>query len=390
VTQIVRNRTLADRVTRTTPHREARDAAGLGGIVAGLPMLRTSERSTFKRCHWKWWWEFEEVLKPKTDVPPLRFGSLIHKALADFYIPGVKRGPHPAARFRYHYDQELRLQESFGFKVPDVEDDEVWREAGELGEAMLDNYVDRYGADDEWEVLVTEQAFQQVVPKPWSIDPNHPASAQTLEPWFIYVGILDGIWRNRRTKKISIVDHKTAKAINVMYLSLDSQATAYWTWGLDWIYEQGLLRPREKPAGMMYNHLRKAMPDPREYEIVNGKKVYLNLDGSYSKKQPAPYFVRTPIYRDWHEREAAREQVYAEFADIEMIQTGREDDKDGNLHAPPAGAYKNQGQFTCPGCWLFDVCELHEIGGDWKEMMAHTTREWEPYDAHHVYTDETH
>jgi hypothetical protein len=356
-------------------------------------MLRTSERSTFKRCHWKWWWEFEEVLKPTTDVPPLRFGSLVHKALADYYKPGIRRGPHPAARFRHHYNEELKLQEEFGFKAATIEDDAVWVEAGTLGEAMLNNYIEHYGRDDEWEVLATEQAFQKLVYLPGSFDPNHPPEAQAEAiPWFWYVGIIDGFWRNRRTKKISIVDHKTAKAINVMYLALDSQATAYWTWGLDWAYENGILKPTEKPAGMMYNHLRKAMPDQRPYEIVNNRRFLLNQDGSYSKKQPAAYFARTPIYRDWNEREAAREQVYAEFADIELIRTNGKDfdDRDGNLHAPPAGAYKNQGQFTCPGCWLFDVCELHEIGGDWQEMMGHSTREWDPYDAHEVYTDETH
>ena len=97
-------------------------------------------------------------------------------------------------------------------------------------------------------------------------------------------------------------------------------------------------------------------------------------------------------YRDWNERERAREQVYAEFADIELIRTnGRDhDDRDGIIHEPPAGAYKNQGAFTYPGCWLFDACELHEIGGDWQEMLVHSTREWDPYEEHEVYADETH
>ena len=117
--------------------------------VVGLPKVRTSERSTFKRCRWKWWFEFEETLKPTTDVPPLRFGSLIHKALADYYKPGIRRGPHLSARFRFHYDAELKQQEEFGFKIEDVEGDKIWTEAGTLGEAMLNNYVDTYGKDDE-------------------------------------------------------------------------------------------------------------------------------------------------------------------------------------------------------------------------------------------------
>jgi hypothetical protein len=316
--------------------------------------------------------EFEEVLKPKTDMPPLRFGSLIHMALADYYKKGVRRGPHPAESFLKHYDAEAKAQGEFGFRVEDLEADEVWAEARDLGYAMLKHYVEHYGKDEEWEVLVTEQPFQQMV--------NRPDSD---EPWFWYVGTLDLIIRNRRTKKIHIVDHKTAKAIQVMYLSLDSQATGYWTFGLDWIYANRLLQPLEKPAGMIYNHLRKAFPDERPKDADG---FSLNQDGSVSKKQPALYFQRTEIWRDINERAAARSQVLAEFADMEAIRD--EGERDGTS-PPPASAYKNQGQFTCPGCWVFDACELHEIGADWKEMLRHMSKPWEPYDAHTIYTEET-
>jgi hypothetical protein len=360
--QIVRTRRRAN----LAQHRQAVATRPRGG----LPMLRTSERSTFKRCRWKWWHEFEETLHPKTDAPPLRFGSLVHKALADYYKKGVRRGPHPAERFLIHYDAEAKLQGEFGFRVDDLEADEVWAEARELGVAMLEHYVEHYGKDDEWEVLVTEQPFQQIV--------NLPG---TERPWFWYVGTLDLIIRNRRTKKIHIVDHKTAKTINVMYLSLDSQATGYWTFGLDWIYANRMLQPLEKPAGMIYNHLRKAFPDERPKDEGG---FALNKDGTVSKKQPAPYFTRTEIFRDVNERAMARAQVLAEFLDMQNIRA------EGRFEGgPPLSAYKNQGQMTCPGCWLFDFCELHEIGADWEQMREHISNKWDPYDAHEIYTGET-
>jgi hypothetical protein len=316
--------------------------------------------------------EFEEVLKPKTPVPPLRFGSLIHLALADYYKKGVRRGPHPAKSFAKHYEAELKEQTAFGFRVDDLEADEVWAEAGELGESMLNHYIEHYGRDDEWEVLVTEQPFKKLV--------HHPV---TGKPWFFYVGVIDLIMRNRITKKIHIWDHKTAKTINVMYLSLDAQASAYWTWGLDWIYDKGLLKPNERPAGMYYNHLRKAFPDERPKDEGG---FALNKDGSVSKKQPALYFSRTPIFRDFKEREAARGQALAEFADMERIRAEKRM-PDG---APPSSAYKNNGQFTCPGCHCFDWCELHEIGAPgWQEMRSLVTKKWEPYEEHNVYVDET-
>lgn len=354
---IVRNKTRSSRTNqRETAH--PRPGSRNPDVDARLPMLRTSERGTFKRCRWKWWYEFEETLKPKTDVPPLRFGSLIHLALAAYYIPGTKRGANLVSTFQEAYEKEIEDNSAFG-----VKDDDVWYEAGDLGTAMLENYLKQYGADTEWEVLMTEQPFQQIVKNP-----------VTFKPWFVYVGIIDGIWRNRLTKHIRIVDHKTTRAIVPQYLALDDQATAYWTFGLDWIYEKGILKPNEKPDGMLYNFLRKAAPDDRP---VNEHGEALNQDGSVSKRQAAPFFARIPIYRDMKERENLRHRVLEEFADMAMIRRER------------AGYYKNPGQFTCPGCWLFDTCELHESGHNYQEMLDFASRSWNPYAEHEIYYAET-
>src|SRR5262245_21995039 len=119
---IARARTKADREARQ--RQVARSPAAAGVYSPGdLPMLRTSERGTFKRCRWKWWWEFNNLLKPRTDTPPLRFGSLIHAALAAYYVKGVRRGTHPSVTFKVLYEEELRAQAEFGFKVPDLEGD---------------------------------------------------------------------------------------------------------------------------------------------------------------------------------------------------------------------------------------------------------------------------
>lgn len=343
-----------------------------GPAIDGLPMLRTTERGTFKRCRWKWWMEFEERLKPKTDVPPLRFGNLIHGALRSYYPPGRKRGPRPWITFEKLYEEECKEQEAFGFRV---DEDEVWAEAGELGQDMLKAYVEHYTSgvpdlpDEEFEVLVTEYPFQTVV--------NHPIDGQ---PWFIYVGILDGVWMHLPTKRPHIVDHKTARAIQLKYLAMDDQSTAYWTWGLDNLYARGILDPKIKPGGMLFSFLRKAFQDDRPQD---GFGHYLNKDGSVSAKQPAPYFARVPVYRDWNERESARSRVLWEFLDMEMI---RRAEREEGL--PPGQAYKSPGQFTCPGCGLFDMCELHEIGQDWEEFRGFTMRKWDPYDVHEIEASE--
>jgi len=367
-------------------------------------MLRTSERGTFKRCRHLWWTEFEERRKPNVATPPLRFGGLIHASLAPYYKPGRKRGVLPWITFEQLYEEECKLQESFGFRV---EDDDNWVRAGDLGPAMLKHYVEHYTSgvpklpDEEFEIIATEVPFRTLVYRPDTVGHHYKQPI----PWFWYVGIIDGFWRHLPTKRIHIVDHKTARAIQIMYLSLDDQATGYWTWGLDWAYDNGIIKPTEKPAGMLFNIMRKAFKDERPtspegmatnkplrkhyVEQLTGKPRFnpkwklvdmeayaehrsIVVTGEVSQKQPAPYFARVPIYRDFNERENARDRVLHEFADMERIREERD------------GYYKNPGQFTCPGCWLFDACELHEIGADHVEFMNQTTKSWDPYDAHEI------
>jgi hypothetical protein len=321
-------------------------------VAPPRPKLRSSERSTFKRCQFKWHIEFAELRKPVTDVPPLRFGSLIHAALAAYYQPGKKRGPHPAEVFADLYRADVIEASEFGFRV---DEDEYWVNAGDLGVAMLTNYIDTYGADDEWEVLVTEI--------PFAVPVKH------AKP-FYYVGILDGIWRNLETGLLWVPDHKTAATINTKYLALDEQASAYWTFGLEWLYRNNYLPRKEEIAGLMFNFLRKSKPDERK---TNAAGQYLNKDGSVSAKQPPPYFERKLVRRGPNERAQTYNRVQLEHAAIEAV-------REGGLDL----IYKNAGPFTCMGCWVFDICELHEIGADWREFMESTTKPWDPYAEHEV------
>src|SRR6516165_2950536 len=95
--------------TRKTPrHRKARTSsasAGAGG--ARLPMLRTSERSALKKCEWLWDITYNRRLRGRA-APALQFGTLVHAALARYYIPGPKRGEHPARVFEELYERDLR------------------------------------------------------------------------------------------------------------------------------------------------------------------------------------------------------------------------------------------------------------------------------------------
>jgi len=338
-----------------------------------LPMLRTSERSTLKACEFRWDMTYKREHDATTTAPALRFGSLIHGALAKFYKPGIARGPHPAKTFARLYNKELEQAEKLGFR----DEDGTWTDAGTLGEAMLENYVEEYGQDEQWEVLATEMPFQVTVMHEVRKD-EWPHSK--VEPWFSYVGTLDGVWRDRSTKRLWIPDHKTTGGIggNIdhpsipPYLLMDDQAGAYWSYGVDFLIAKGILKPKQKLAGMLFNFLRKAMPDERPHKLVNGKRLHLNQDGSVSKRQPPPYFARFPIFRDEFDREYAKQRAQDDFKRIELLKAGE------------LNVTKSPGMFTCVTCSVRDICELHETGNDWEAMFKQTMRPKDFYSAHEI------
>lgn len=296
------------------------------------------------------------------------FGSMWHIALHGYYKKGKKRGPHPTGLFEKAIDAEVERVSKLA-KIRPHELREEWSERIELGIAMMDNYVETYGKDEEWEVLATELPFQ--------IPVSHPVSRA---PWFIYTGILDLLMLHRPTGLKEIWDHKTTAAIQTKYLVMDDQTTSYYTYGVEALIAKRLLEPGERGElnGLRFNFARKAAPDQREFVIEDGRKYFLNKDGSISKTQPAAYFLRHLVRRHAFEKERTRQRVVAEVADMEAVR-----------REPDAGAYKNPTKWTCPGCWLLDVCELHEVGADWETVRAQRTRAWDPYEAHEVYVGET-
>jgi hypothetical protein len=299
--------------------------------------LSVSQRTAYKKCRWQWSWRYKRKLEPKTAHPALRFGKLAHTALEHLYPEGVKRGPHPAETFEKAYEAELRTQMKMGFR----DDDGKWQEAGELGVAMMNGYVNLYGNDSEWKVLATEHEFEQ------PIYHNGEIIAYAI-------GVLDGVWQHRSTKEVIIADHKAVASIGTKHLLLDDQAGQYATFGVDYLIDKGFIKPDLVPTAIMFNFLRKQMPVPDEMRDEQGRK--LNKDGSVSKQQPAPLFLRHKTYRGAAERDVIRRRVTLEAREIIAAKAGK------------VAILKTPSQFHCGTCPVTEICELHEIGQDWQAM----------------------
>lgn len=353
-------------------------------------MIRTSERKTFKRCPQQWWWAWQEGLVLGDPSKALWFGTLWHMVMADYYKKGTKRSKDYIDLWRHLCntpDAEGMFQ-----AVDDM--GEEWVDLRELGEIMLRGYVEHWGGDKDWDVIQTEYSGQVLIPR---ID-GKPGKIQ-------YNFTFDGVYREKSTRKIKLMEHKTAAAIGALnYLSLDDQGGSYWAVAPTILRSKGILGEREKIHGITYNFARKGKPDgrPRNQDgyVTNkptkanylevfakaglhvkpssrievlaelAEKHKLTVYGEVSKNQPAPLFVRHNVIRTSRERKTQIERIQAEAAHMSAMQ-------DGDMPL-----YKSPDQLACAGCAFREMCEMHEARSDWSEFKRTVYQVVDRYSDH--------
>jgi hypothetical protein len=341
-----------------------------------IPIIRNSERRTKKRCEWRWRQAWREGLVPKgAPATPLWFGTGIHECLAQWYQPGLKRGIHPADFWLDWMGAEEKYIRTSPTGSDNYDDDE-YADAKDLGEAMLVGYIEKYGADENWDVIGTEEPFQVDIPYPVGFagrDDGIRGDLPTdengdVDYLAIYAGTFDGVYRDLTDDTIWLMEHKTAKTISTRHLPLDDQAGSYWAVASKILQARGVLQKGDYIKGIMYNFLRKAFPDQRP---TNDAGQYLNKDGAVSKSQPSPLFLREPVDRDRRERATQLRRIQDEA--IEMEDARRKPDR----------IIKNPTTDCSWDCAFYDLCLLHEKGDqswvDYRDAMFEVR---DPYADH--------
>lgn len=327
------------------------------GRAAEPPILRTSERKDFKRCPQRWEWAWRYGLRKKgRPADPLWFGIGVHEALAQWYPPGLKRGRHPAEFWADWVDGEENIIKA-SLANSDRWDEDEWVNAAELGTAMLNGYVERYGTDPSWEVIAPEQAFDIEIP-------NRSGTGVLVN----YCGKFDLVYRDLIDDTIWLGEHKTAKQISTAHLSLDDQAGSYWAIASKILQHKGVLRRGDVISGIMYNFLKKARPDDRKQD-EQGR--YLNKNGSVSKNQPTPLFLREAVDRTRGERATQLRRIQNEATWMRLARKN------------PEIIFKTPTRDCSWDCQFFQMCEVQEKGGsDWKEFRDAMFRQEDPYLDH--------
>lgn len=341
-----------------------------------VPLIRTSERGDFKSCQWYWYWHWVRGYSAPTVPTWSWFGTAIHKALEVRYPVGTKRAPLPDVLDAFEDacdDEHRRIWEKGG----ELDDEEV-HDGVELGKAMLVGYAKHYGDDRRWRVIHTEQPFQ--------IDVRHPRTGRLIA---VYCGTWDLFVWDSIDKVYRLVDHKTRAQFKQdwTFFDLNDQAGSYLWVAPEVLRHLGLLGPKDHIDGIVFNMLRKALPQPvsedgirynlpkRKHfeEALNdpcfqydaemirkaklpqlaamAKKVGLDVKGDAKAVQPTPLFRRYQTDRGMEQRVNQGRKVLAEATHMDLVRRGR----------LPLLKHPTEDCVRCP---LFDMCQIDEYDPD--------------------------
>lgn len=344
-------------------------------MAAKLPMIRTSERGDFKECPWYWYQHWVLVLTSRHTPTWSWFGTAVHVALSVRYPVGKRRGS--VADVLDAFDGALGEEERRVYAEGNEMDPDEVHDARELGRAMLVGYMQHYGRDQAWQVVHNEQSFQIYVPHPDK--PNRYIA--------MYCGTWDLVVWDLVDKCYRIVDHKTRRGFpsDWSFYDLNDQGGSYLWVAPEVLRHKGIFGPKDKLDGIVFNCLKKAMPDERirdsngiarnkpkkehylaaftqgkqssslainprmkleEMERVAKEHGYVVL-GEPSAKQPAPLFHRYTSHRTEAERVSQARHVIAEARHMTLLRQGK------------LPLYKHPTE-ACPRCPLFEMCQLDE------------------------------
>lgn len=325
-----------------------------------LQFIRNSEVNTFKTCRFQWFMSYK-LEREQRGRGALVAGTLAHAVLERWYPKGRRRGAKKLKNLVRPTYRKLvesgRLDDGLMHKaVSGSGGDPIAIE--DLIYHMMENYQDHYGDDEHWEVIEPERTFQVQV-----------NDTRTGEPIAVVVGQVDLTVFDHNRGVLGFGEHKTGTGLEPFGapIHLDEQNGTYWTYGPIALMHDGVIENQSDVAFLEYNRLDKNISVDNRPQDEEGRR--LNQNGTVSKQQPAPKFKREVVWRTDEER-SLFDRRFQKVAK-EILKARRK----------KIAIYKSPGKH-CGYCEFREACEVHEVGGDWKAVLAATTTHWDPYEDH--------
>ena len=189
-----------------------------------IATIRTSDRITYRRCRRRWAWSshLRGNIGPKQNPAPLWMGTGFHMALEDCH--GANLFGHPAEAFKAYKAATIAAARKDMNRLPaDID------ELTELTIGMLSYYW------DEW--MIPRDPLQTFF---FNNIPQVEVNFRIDVPWepgkfgydrVVYSGTLDRVVIDEHGQ-LWIVEYKTAKTIQTLHYSNDSQVSTYCWAGL--------------------------------------------------------------------------------------------------------------------------------------------------------------
>lgn len=241
--------------------------------------VSNSRLACFRRCPRKYEYRYIDGFTANEKSPALRLGTLVHSALESFYSADArdKDVSVRAAAAMAEYDNNVASAATEVLSAGG--DSERFDKDSYMGRQMLKYYFEEVAPGDDFSPVASEIRVDVRIPNP-----------EGKFSWCRFIGYVDAIVE--REGRLYILEHKTAKSLDVKHLITDTQVTQY-IWALR---QMGY-----DVCGVYYNILRKCDP--------------------YSKRTKAPYHYREAVYRNDDEIAECGRQLYYQYR--AMRQAGR-------------------------------------------------------------------
>lgn len=374
------------------PHLDELTAHAIQTPNKRVAIIRTSDRSNFRRCRRRWNWSshLRQNLAPTEHASPLWYGSGFHFALEDFH--SHHRYPHARDAFRAYVKATHRQARATNRLLPGD-----WAELTKLGDGMLDYYEEWLVARDPLQTFIFPDAthtdqFQVEVHALIEIPFPTPHYDQVL-----YAVTLDRVSIDEHGQ-LWIVEYKTAKRIQTLFFQTDPQVGAY-----TWIGPQLYGRPI---AGVVYQQHRKDVPDdPRivqgghpsvaKQQLTTHRKYRRSLINIYGEvlRAPAPCVdmlnelerLETPDADKFIRRDKIERNAYQAQSEGEKLMMELEEMLNPNLPLYPAPT-RECGHL----CSFKHACVALDDGSDWKlELEAGFTQKEASFDSWRKFLEPT-
>lgn len=327
-----------------------------------------TERRGFRNCRRQWFLTVVHRLDPQEGSTALMLGTLFHKGL-EMYYKAMQRGEglldcevagcdaYQDLFTEYMTAMKDRLRFAWQFAEP------MWREAGELGFEMLQNYF-----IEERTNPIVDEVVQVEVRVNVAIRSETGRKIGTLSVQTDLVGRKDG--------QLRVIDHKSAtRDMPSAQIDQDDQlsAEAFAVW-------QSL---GEFPDEVVYNVAKKKVPEPPKllksgklskdrsqdttselYEAAIVQHGLNRMDYAdhlqflrEQERTNSRFFKRDVTFRTPDQVDSFARNLREEWRDMRRVA----------LH--PEQAYPNPSVFNCPSCPVRALCVAIEDGQDVEALI---------------------